>query len=73
MSDNVENIFEEPPKNNEQLKPSRELTFHYGYMSCCRYLSENEIITSSGDFTCMLHDIETGTVIKRFKVIIGYF
>ncbi|XP_041125469.1 guanine nucleotide-binding protein G(I)/G(S)/G(T) subunit beta-3a isoform X1 [Polyodon spathula] len=43
------------------VKVSRELTAHSGYLSCCRFLNDNEIITSSGDTTCAVWDIETGT------------
>uniref|UniRef100_H3AFN0 G protein subunit beta 3 n=1 Tax=Latimeria chalumnae TaxID=7897 RepID=H3AFN0_LATCH len=32
-----------------------------GYLSCCRFLDDNQIVTSSGDTTCVLWDIETGT------------
>jgi guanine nucleotide-binding protein G(I)/G(S)/G(T) subunit beta-1 len=39
----------------------RELAQHEGYLSCCRFISDNEIITSSGDSTCILWDIETKT------------
>jgi guanine nucleotide-binding protein G(I)/G(S)/G(T) subunit beta-1 len=39
---------------------SRELPGHTGYLSCCRFLDDNQIITSSGDMTCALWDIETG-------------
>nr|XP_014349215.1 PREDICTED: guanine nucleotide-binding protein G(I)/G(S)/G(T) subunit beta-3 [Latimeria chalumnae] len=31
------------------------------YLSCCRFLDDNQIVTSSGDTTCVLWDIETGT------------
>ncbi|KAG7280233.1 hypothetical protein CRUP_037594 [Coryphaenoides rupestris] len=30
-----------------------------GYLSCCRFIDDNQIITSSGDTTCALWDIET--------------
>ncbi|MBN3316933.1 GBB protein, partial [Atractosteus spatula] len=43
------------------VKVSRELAAHTGYLSCCRFLNDNEIVTSSGDTTCALWDIETGT------------
>ncbi|MBN3299693.1 guanine nucleotide-binding protein G(I)/G(S)/G(T) subunit beta-3a [Amia ocellicauda] len=43
------------------VKVSRELAGHTGYLSCCRFLNDNEIVTSSGDTTCALWDIETGT------------
>ncbi|XP_072334842.1 guanine nucleotide-binding protein G(I)/G(S)/G(T) subunit beta-3-like [Scyliorhinus torazame] len=42
------------------VKVNRELVGHNGYLSCCRFLNDNEIITSSGDTTCVLWDIETG-------------
>lgn len=39
----------------------RELAQHEGYLSCCRFINDNEIITSSGDSTCILWDVETKT------------
>lgn len=42
-------------------KTYAELAQHEGYLSCCRFLSDNEIITSSGDSTCILWDVETKT------------
>lgn len=42
-------------------KVTKELSAHTGYISCCRFLGDREIITSSGDMSCMLWDIETGT------------
>uniref|UniRef100_A0A8C1YXG1 Guanine nucleotide binding protein (G protein), beta polypeptide 3a n=1 Tax=Cyprinus carpio TaxID=7962 RepID=A0A8C1YXG1_CYPCA len=47
--------------NNGNVKVMRELAAHTGYLSCCRFLNDNEIITSSGDCTCVLWDIETGS------------
>ncbi|KAM7373654.1 hypothetical protein PAMP_008491 [Pampus punctatissimus] len=41
-------------------KTVRELDAHTGYLSCCRFLSDTEIITASGDTTCCLWDLETG-------------
>ena len=32
------------------------------YLSCCRFLNDNQIVTSSGDMTCALWDVETGTI-----------
>ena len=31
-----------------------------GYLSCCRFLDDTQIVTSSGDMTCALWDVETG-------------
>lgn len=32
----------------------RELAQHEGYLSCCRFLDDKEILTSSGDSSCIL-------------------
>jgi len=42
-------------------KPKAELAQHEGYLSCCRFVNadDKEIITSSGDSTCILWDLET--------------
>jgi len=37
---------------------AQELAAHDGYLSCCRFVDENSIVTSSGDSTCILWDIE---------------
>jgi len=45
--------------NAEQARLAyRELAQHEGYLSCCRFLDDREILTSSGDSTCILWDIE---------------
>jgi len=38
-----------------------ELAQHEGYLSCCRFIKDDEIVTSSGDSTCILWDVETRT------------
>jgi guanine nucleotide-binding protein G(I)/G(S)/G(T) subunit beta-1 len=45
----------------------RELAGHDGYLSCCRFVDEQKILTSSGDSTCMMWDIETGATVNTFK------
>ena len=50
------------------VRVSRELAAHTGYLSCCRFLSDKEIVTSSGDMTCGLWDIETGQLKTQFQV-----
>lgn len=42
------------------MRSYKELAAHDGYLSCCRFINEKDIITSSGDSTCMLWDIELG-------------
>ncbi|KAG8858708.1 guanine nucleotide-binding protein subunit beta 1 [Tulasnella sp. 330] len=48
-------------------KGVKELSAHSGYLSCCRFLSDEKIITSSGDMTCMLWDIDAGVRIQEFS------
>eukprot|EP00050_Salpingoeca_kvevrii_P013565 m.29492 g.29492 ORF g.29492 m.29492 type:complete len:343 (+) comp5100_c0_seq1:227-1255(+) len=45
---------------------NRELNGHTGYISCCRFIDDEQIVTSSGDKTCALWDIETGRQIRSF-------
>uniref|UniRef100_A0AAV1UVU6 Guanine nucleotide-binding protein subunit beta n=1 Tax=Peronospora matthiolae TaxID=2874970 RepID=A0AAV1UVU6_9STRA len=49
------------------VRPARELTAHDGYLSCCRFIDESTIVTSSGDSKCMLWDIERGEVKTTFR------
>jgi len=48
-------------------KISRELPGHTGYLSCCRFIDDNQIVTSSGDMTCALWDIETGQPVTQYS------
>ncbi|GAX21992.1 guanine nucleotide-binding protein G(I)/G(S)/G(T) subunit beta-1 [Fistulifera solaris] len=43
-----------------------EMASHDGFISCCRFLSEDKILTSSGDSTCIRWDIATGTPLNTF-------
>ena len=45
---------------------NRELAGHTGYLSCCGFLDDNQIVTGSGDTTCALWDIETGQQTTTF-------
>ncbi|EDQ86131.1 uncharacterized protein MONBRDRAFT_38561 [Monosiga brevicollis MX1] len=65
--DNVCSIFElaQQDENNGAVK--RELSFHTGFLSCCRFINDRQILTSSGDHTCALWDIERGQPITVFK------
>ena len=50
---------------------ARELSGHSGYISCCRFMHDRKIITSSGDMTCMMWDIETGSKVTEFADHLG--
>jgi guanine nucleotide-binding protein G(I)/G(S)/G(T) subunit beta-1 len=63
--DNICSIYN--LKNKEgPIKVSRELNAHTGYLSCCRFISDRQILTSSGDMSCMLWDIEAGVKVMEF-------
>ena len=48
------------------VRVTRELQGHTGYLSCCRFIDDSEILTSSGDMTCALWNIETGQLVNTF-------
>lgn len=50
---------------------ARELSGHSGYLSCCRFINDRRILTSSGDMTCVLWDIETGSKVHDFADHLG--
>ncbi|GFH49660.1 hypothetical protein CTEN210_06136 [Chaetoceros tenuissimus] len=45
----------------------QELSAHDGYLSCCRFIDEKHLLTSSGDSTCINWDVETGEVLQTFS------
>ena len=65
--DNICSVYKIPSNTDgaaasgAQAKPKAELAQHEGYLSCCRFVNgdDKEIITSSGDSTCILWDLET--------------
>lgn len=50
---------------------ARELSGHSGYLSCCRFINDRRILTSSGDMTCVLWDVETGAKLHEFADHLG--
>lgn len=64
--DNICSVYNLRSRDNP-IRVCRELNAHTGYLSCCRFLSDKQIVTSSGDMTCMLWDIESGSKIREFN------
>lgn len=59
--DNLCSIYKLPSSKDgaaTQQKTYGELAQHEGYLSCCRFIRDGEILTSSGDSTCILWDVE---------------
>ncbi|KAK7208019.1 WD40-repeat-containing domain protein [Myxozyma melibiosi] len=53
------------------IRTTRELTAHVGYISCMRFLSDQRILTASGDKTCILWDIPSGAQVQEFTEHLG--
>lgn len=65
--DNLCSIYQLNPQGPQSApRATRELSAHDGYLSCCRFIDEGHIATSSGDSTCILWDVQTGEAIKTF-------
>jgi len=47
-------------------RPNKELSRHDGYLSCCRFISNDKILTASGDASIILWDIENSEVLTVF-------
>jgi guanine nucleotide-binding protein G(I)/G(S)/G(T) subunit beta-1 len=59
--DNLCSVYKLPSSKDgsgAQQKTYGELAQHEGYLSCCRFIRDDEIVTSSGDSTCILWDVE---------------
>eukprot|EP00636_Phaeomonas_parva_P015323 CAMPEP_0118856406 /NCGR_PEP_ID=MMETSP1163-20130328/3888_1 /TAXON_ID=124430 /ORGANISM="Phaeomonas parva, Strain CCMP2877" /LENGTH=352 /DNA_ID=CAMNT_0006789499 /DNA_START=296 /DNA_END=1354 /DNA_ORIENTATION=- len=62
--DNICSIYTLAQPN--MMRPTRELAAHDGYLSCCRFVDNAQILTSSGDSTCILWNVETADDVKSF-------
>jgi len=64
--DNICSVYNLRTKEGT-VKVARELSAHTGYLSCCRFLNDRQILTSSGDMTCMLWDVDAGVRVVEFN------
>ncbi|GAA6022139.1 hypothetical protein JCM10207_000775 [Rhodosporidiobolus poonsookiae] len=64
--DNICSIYNLRTKEGS-VKVARELSAHTGYLSCCRFLNDRQILTSSGDMSCMLWDVDAGVRVIEFN------
>jgi len=65
--DNICSIYSLNNKDGISARGAKELSAHSGYLSCCRFINDRQIVTSSGDMTCMLWDIEAGVRVVEFS------
>lgn len=66
--DNVCSVF---TLSDREGKCSKVLTGHDGYLSDCVFMSDKQILTSSGDQSSILWDIQTGQQITSLKAHVG--
>ncbi|KAL5264702.1 hypothetical protein ACHWQZ_G005695 [Mnemiopsis leidyi] len=66
--DNVCSVYDlNDEEGNLSGKAIKVLTGHDGYLGECQFLSDKQILTSSGDHMCILWDIATGHQITALK------
>ncbi|KAJ1332614.1 hypothetical protein BSLG_008243 [Batrachochytrium salamandrivorans] len=63
--DNICSIYNLKTKEGS-VKVARELSAHTGYLSCCRFISDRQILSSSGDMSSKIWDIRTGRCVQTF-------
>jgi len=64
--DNLCSIYKLKPDGSAVNRAEKELAAHDGYLSCCRFVGNSKLLTSSGDSTCILWDVEKGDAISTF-------
>jgi len=64
--DNMCSIYQVSAEIGAVTRASKELAGHEGYLSCCRFISKSNMVTSSGDSTCIYWDCESGTPVTQF-------
>lgn len=62
--DNVCSIYS--LNQTQVMRATKELTRHDGYLSCCRFVGNDQMLTASGDSTCIHWDIEASTPLMFF-------
>jgi guanine nucleotide-binding protein G(I)/G(S)/G(T) subunit beta-1 len=66
--DDIISIFDVSGEDSPS-EPTQQLMGHGGYVSCVRFLNDNSVVTSSGDQTCAVWDIESA---RRVTSFVGY-
>ncbi|KAH9260416.1 hypothetical protein BASA81_001586 [Batrachochytrium salamandrivorans] len=64
--DNMCSIYQVTTEIGAVTRASKELAGHEGYLSCCRFMGRGNMVTSSGDSTCIYWDVETGAAVGHF-------
>lgn len=65
--DNICSIYRIKLDGSAVNRAEKELAGHDGYISCCRFVGTKQLLTSSGDSTCLLWDVERGEPINMYN------
>lgn len=64
--DNICSVYNISDNEAQVSRATKELSAHDGYISCCRFIDEEQLLTSSGDSSCILWDVNDGKVLQTF-------
>jgi WD40 repeat protein len=67
--DNICSIYSLKTREGN-VRVSRELPGHTGYLSCCRFLDDSQIVTSSGDMTWLIFNFYF--IALKIKILFFY-
>eukprot|EP00484_Ammonia_sp_Unknown_P027507 CAMPEP_0197032238 /NCGR_PEP_ID=MMETSP1384-20130603/10963_1 /TAXON_ID=29189 /ORGANISM="Ammonia sp." /LENGTH=402 /DNA_ID=CAMNT_0042461865 /DNA_START=22 /DNA_END=1230 /DNA_ORIENTATION=+ len=66
-TDNLVTLFDvENVRGWDINEPTLQLSKHQGYVSCARFVDNTQILTSSGDKSCILWDIDKKQCMQQF-------
>mmetsp|Transcript_19232 Transcript_19232/g.28817 ORF Transcript_19232/g.28817 Transcript_19232/m.28817 type:complete len:353 (+) Transcript_19232:133-1191(+) len=65
--DNICSIYNIGGGQAQLTRAEKELAAHDGYLSCCRFIDETKLLTSSGDSSCLLWDVQSGEILQTFS------
>lgn len=65
--DNICSIYNISGNQAQVARAEMELAAHDGYLSCCRFINEEKLLTSSGDSSCLLWDVNSGEILQTFS------
>ena len=72
--DNLCSIYRLNLDGPQVTRAEKELSGHDGYLSCCRFIGPEKIVTSSGDSTVILWDVVSvlASVVRNPYLTVGY-
>jgi guanine nucleotide-binding protein G(I)/G(S)/G(T) subunit beta-1 len=65
--DNVVSVYNLRAPKDAGARAYRELQSHTGYVSALRFIGERQVLSASGDGTCILWDLETSNKLMTFS------